>query len=266
MFADGSGWELESGGSPLCESCSSEPAVVHLVQIQDGAIAHTHLCQRCAQQAAEHGPATMAVVFAMPAMLSGLFGNVLKPEDAERRAGPPSLDDPVCGVCGTTLDQVTESGEARLRGCYDVFSSQVDQALATADDPPVYQGKLPHRLPEDVQGQREILRLRRMLEELVECERFEEAAGVRDRLAELGEPSGLGAGSRDRRPIVATRCRRARNDGGAAASRTPRDSPATTPSCTLRIASGTRWRRAFGRWEMLGRSTTWRGALAARRG
>ena len=127
MFADGSGWELETGGSPLCESCGSEPAVVHLVQIQDGAIAHTHLCQHCAQQAAEHGPATMAVVFAMPAMLSGLFGNVLKPEDAERRAGPPSLDDPVCGVCGTTFEQVTDSGELGCAACYDVFASQVSR-------------------------------------------------------------------------------------------------------------------------------------------
>ena len=131
----------------------------------------------------------MAVVFAMPAMLSGLFGNVLKPEDAERRAGPPSLDDPVCGVCGTTLEQVTDSGELGCAACYDVFASQVEQALATADDPPVYQGKLPRQLPEDVQGRREIVRLQRMLSELVRSERFEEAAGVRDRLVELGGPS-----------------------------------------------------------------------------
>jgi protein arginine kinase activator len=184
MFADGSGWELETGGSPLCESCGAEQAVVHLVQIQDGAIAHTHLCQRCAQQAAEDGPASVAVVFAMPAMLKGLFGNVLASEKG-RRESPPTLDDPVCGVCGTTLDEVTESGQLGCAACYGVFAAQVEQAIASAHDSAVYQGKLPRHLPAGLEGQREVVRLRRMLSELVDNERFEEAAGVRDRLAEL---------------------------------------------------------------------------------
>lgn len=191
MFADGSGWELETGGSPLCESCGSEQAVVHLVQIHDGAVAHTHLCGRCAQQAAEQGPASMAVVFAMPAMLTGLFGNVLKPEEG-RRTTLPTLDDPVCGVCGTTLEQVTESGRLGCAACYDVFAVQVEQAMAAARDSLVYQGKLPRHMPQNVDGPREVVRLRRMLTELVDRERFEEAAGVRDRLAELG--AGLAGG------------------------------------------------------------------------
>jgi protein-arginine kinase activator protein McsA len=40
---------------------------------------------------------------------------------------------------------------------------------------------------------REVLRLKRMLDELVETERFEEAAGVRDRLAELDRDHAAGA-------------------------------------------------------------------------
>jgi protein arginine kinase activator len=184
MFADGTGWELETGGSPLCESCGAEPAVVHLVQVQDGAIAHTHLCQRCAQQAAEEGPASMAVVFAMPAMLTGLFGNALASEKG-RRAVPPSLDDPVCGVCATTLEQVTDSGQLGCAACYGVFAAQVEQAIAAAHDSLAYHGKLPRNLPVELDGRREVVRLRRMMTELVENERFEEAASVRDRLAEL---------------------------------------------------------------------------------
>lgn len=184
MFADGSGWELETGGSPLCESCGAEQAVVHLVQIQDGAIAHTHLCQRCAQQAAENGPASMAVVFAMPAALTGLFGNVLAAEKGQPTP-PPTLDDPVCYVCGMTLEQVTDSGLLGCAACYGVFAEQVEQGMALAHGSVVYQGKLPHNLPEKLDGQREVVRLRRMLSELVDSERFEEAASVRDRLAEI---------------------------------------------------------------------------------
>jgi protein-arginine kinase activator protein McsA len=46
-------------------------------------------------------------------------------------------------------------------------------------------------MPQNIDGPREVVRLRRMLSELVDRERFEEAAGVRDRLAELGAgPTG----------------------------------------------------------------------------
>ena len=195
MFADGSGWELETGGSPLCESCGAEQAVVHLVQIQDGAIAHTHLCQRCAQQAAENGPASMAVVFAMPAMLTGLFGNVLA-SDKDRRESPPTLDDPFCGVCGTTLEQVTDSGQLGCAACYGVFAAQVEQAIAAAHGSLVHQGKSPRHLP-------------------VEARR---SAGGRAPAAHVERPGRERALRRGRwraRPAGGTRCR---SDGDRAAA------------------------------------------------
>ncbi len=46
---------------------------------------------------------------------------------------------------------------------------------------------MPLRGPETDTLRHETMRLERMLRELVEHERYEEAAGVRDRLTELGQ-------------------------------------------------------------------------------
>ena len=73
--------------------------------------------------------------------------------------------------------------------CYQAFSGPLRESLEETAEGEAHEGKVPSRRLGDpkVGLERELLRLRRMLDELVESERFEEAAGVRDRLAELGE-------------------------------------------------------------------------------
>ena len=70
--------------------------------------------------------------------------------------------------------------------CYEVFAGHLQSTLRNEEEPTEHLGKMPHRGPESDALRHEIMRLQRMLRELVECERFEEAAGVRDRLSELG--------------------------------------------------------------------------------
>jgi protein arginine kinase activator len=71
--------------------------------------------------------------------------------------------------------------------CYRVFAEDLQKALEVDTKPTEHVGKVPRRGPENDSVRHEVMRLERMLRELVECERFEEAAGVRDRLTELGE-------------------------------------------------------------------------------
>jgi protein arginine kinase activator len=54
-------------------------------------------------------------------------------------------------------------------------------------------GKVPQRGSERDVLRREVMRLERMLRELVDHERYEEAASVRDRLAELGRTIARGS-------------------------------------------------------------------------
>ena len=71
--------------------------------------------------------------------------------------------------------------------CYQVFAEHLQASVQADAEPTEHVGKIPHRGPESDTLRHEMMRLQRMLRELVQCERFEEAAGVRDRLTELGQ-------------------------------------------------------------------------------
>jgi protein arginine kinase activator len=128
----------------------------------------------------------MALVLAVPSVLRQLG----KSSATDELAAPPTESDKTehfCEVCGTTLTDLKESGLVGCPECYKVFAEYLDRLLAAGAEPAEHLGKIPRRGPETDTLRHEILRLRRMLRELVDCERFEEAAGVRDRLTELDQ-------------------------------------------------------------------------------
>jgi protein arginine kinase activator len=90
-------------------------------------------------------------------------------------------------VCGTTLSDLKESGMVGCANCYRVFAEHLEATVRPHSEPTEHLGKVPLRGPENDTVKHEMMRLERMLRELVAHERFEEAAGVRDRLAELGQ-------------------------------------------------------------------------------
>jgi protein arginine kinase activator len=127
----------------------------------------------------------LALVLAVPSVLRSLARQAPVPEPVSRITSKEA--DGFCAVCGTTLSDVKESGLLGCANCYQVFSAYLESTLPEASDVTEHLGKIPHRGPETDNLRHEIMRLERMLRELVECERFEEAAGVRDRLSELGQ-------------------------------------------------------------------------------
>jgi len=178
-------WSFDLGASVACERCGEEPASVHLLRVVDGQVTHTHLCPNCAEGIAEDAEG-MALVLAVPSVLrqmgkSGVTDEgVAVPVEVDRR-------EHFCEVCGTTLTDLKESGLVGCSNCYKVFGEYLETLLSTGAEPAEHLGKIPRRGPETDTLRHEILRLQRMLRELVECERFEEAAGVRDRLSELDQ-------------------------------------------------------------------------------
>ncbi len=189
MFAEeSSDWNLDLGGSVTCEVCGEEPATIHLLRVVDGTVSHTHLCPGCAEEMAEQTDG-LALVLAVPSVLR----NLAKPAVSQENL--PTLsheEDRFCAVCGTTLTDFRESGLVGCANCYQVFSEDLERLSAQGAEPTEHLGKMPRRGPETDTLRHEIMRLERMLHELVACERFEEAAGVRDRLAELGQRLEVG--------------------------------------------------------------------------
>jgi protein arginine kinase activator len=189
VFSEDSDWQMGGEDSRLCESCGEQPSTVHVTRIENGTVSHSHLCQNCAEELGEQNDGA-AVMFAVPAALGRLFTNLME-KAADIQAGN-LVGSPACAVCGTTLSDLRESGLLGCANCYRVFAGFLDDAPSPHG--PVqagnHLGKAPSRPAEGNTEALEVMRLQRMLRELVEHERFEEAASVRDRLAELeGSPS-----------------------------------------------------------------------------
>jgi protein arginine kinase activator len=133
----------------------------------------------------------MALVLAVPSVLRNMGRGAVSDDVLVQAQGSESKEH-FCGVCGTTRTDVKESGLVGCSNCYKVFADHLETLLAGGAEPVEHLGKIPHRGPETDNLRHEILRLQRMLRELVQCERFEEAAGVRDRLTELDQRLGEG--------------------------------------------------------------------------
>ena len=192
VFAEeppGGSFEIEA--SVTCELCGDEPAAVHLLRVSDGTVTHTHLCPLCAEGMAEDTEG-LALVLAIPSALRHLAKGPAS-ETAEPPAAETEHVEHQCGFCGTTLTDLKESGLVGCVECYEAFADYLGTLLSDGVEAVEHLGKIPHRGPETDNLRHEMLRLQRMLRELVACERFEEAAGVRDRLAELGERLEPGA-------------------------------------------------------------------------
>jgi len=187
LFAEESGWFGDAGEVRFCESCRERPASVHVTRVGEEDIAQVFLCRECAEKAANEaeGP---AIVLAMPAEFVESFAGILDTEEDEEES---QLDEYLlCVTCGTTLRDLKTSNRLGCASCYQVFEEYLEENLEDEEeerDLVLFAGKIPAGGPEESRVRKEILRLRRMLDELVDTERFEEAASVRDRLSELVE-------------------------------------------------------------------------------
>lgn len=183
MFVEGSPeLNIDNDGSTPCEMCGEEGAVIHLLRVQEGAVTHTRLCHSCAEALAGETEG-IALVLAVPAALRQIAGG----SRAEEASDPASVqeDSRVCTVCGTTLADLKETGTVGCPLCYQVFAEHLWAAVEHNAEHAAHLGKVPRGGSTADSRRHEVTRLRRMLRELVETERFEEAASVRDRLADL---------------------------------------------------------------------------------
>ncbi len=188
MFAEESpDFLIDDDDSATCEMCGGDGAVIHLLRVQDGVVTHTRLCHACAETLAGQTEG-VALVLAAPAALRHLAKTA--PADSEKETTATADDVRMCTVCGTTLAALKETGMVGCPVCYKVFAEYLAEAVQEGAEPLEHEGKIPRAGSEVHDLRHEVTRLKRMLRELVETERFEEAAGVRDRLVDLSRDMG----------------------------------------------------------------------------
>ena len=152
-----------------CQQCSN-PATVHLTNIENNKKNEIHLCQKCA----EAQQLVKKQELNLPAILHTLIGQHVGPWTDE-------LARLACPVCGIRYMEFRAAGRLGCPHDYNVFRVGLEPLLSRIHRTTRHCGKRPRRAlsPEK---QAELIELRRRLRAAVESEAYEEAARVRDLL------------------------------------------------------------------------------------
>ena len=160
-----------------CQNCNQAPATVHITDIvpPHGEKRERHLCESCAESEGitmkQHEPInTILAKFVQHKVGAGL----------------KEVANLSCPKCGISFREFRAQGQLGCPHDYEVFAEYltplIERAHGGAKD---HVGKVPQRLGPVVSERAELLRLQRQLDEAVEKEDYEAAAGLRDRIKTL---------------------------------------------------------------------------------
>ncbi len=163
----------------LCQKCHERQATVHLKKIISGEQTEYHLCEQCAAEQGDFIAQAMQA-FDFNHLLSGLL-------NVETVPGYPAQAPAAvrCDVCGMTYQQFTQVGRFGCPHCYESFASRLDPLLRRIQSSTSHSGKVPRRAGEQVKRRRHLEQLRKLLNQAVATEQYEEAARLRDEIRQL---------------------------------------------------------------------------------
>jgi protein arginine kinase activator len=161
-----------------CDVCQEQDATVHLTQVLDGSVKKLHLCEGCA---AESG-----VDVHNPVSIADLFIGLNKTKGPVREPGPAG-----CPACGLKPADFKKTGRLGCPECYTAFSTSLAPLIRAMQRGDRHVGRTPGAGGGEGIHPPRPEELKRQLERAIAEERFEDAARLRDRLAEskAGRPA-----------------------------------------------------------------------------
>ncbi|MBI4617451.1 MAG: UvrB/UvrC motif-containing protein [Planctomycetes bacterium] len=156
----------------LCESCSQNPATVHLTEISETERKERHLCEACAQKeniAVKHAFAASPQVLVEPKI-----HKVLK-----------EFASLACPQCGLSYAEFRARGRLGCPNDYSFFQRALDPLLEKIHGRVEHAGKIPRRLAPSMEFDKEFKGLQAEMKRAVAAEEYEKAAELRDRIREL---------------------------------------------------------------------------------
>jgi len=159
-----------------CQSCQARAATVHYTEILDTKEAkEIHLCEECY---AVQKPGASADLVGL------VSGALAAPSPASEEAAGQT-----CAQCGLSYATFRNRGRLGCPACYDAFRTSLESLLERIHGAVQHRGKSPFEgAREDRTRERQVVSLRRKLQDAVREENFELAARLRDELrkAEAG--------------------------------------------------------------------------------
>jgi len=180
----------------LCSECGKRPATVHYTQIINGEKAEIQVCDICAQKEGYSYIKNSDEPFSLHELLTGIFN--VSSQANKAKTGSFSTDrlfeqftDLKCEQCQLSFSEFQRIGKFGCANCYEAFKPRLNSVIRRVHSGNTkHHGKIPKRQGGTLHLEKEITELREYLQELVEEEKFEQAALIRDRIKELEEQKG----------------------------------------------------------------------------
>jgi protein arginine kinase activator len=187
----------------LCQRCHQRQATVFFSQTVGNQTTQAHLCEVCAQEQSQAYGGLNPMAFNPFAALSDFLNNFMNwnegsiEEVNSGRVGSVGVDPQAqCPSCGYQLSTFRQNGRLGCTKCYESFKIALEPLISSIHGNVRHveeAGEMPATQPPDAKapGQEasknpQIQALREKLKQLIENEKFEEAARLRDEIKKLG--------------------------------------------------------------------------------
>lgn len=164
-----------------CTHCNEREANTHIKRIINGKKEEMHLCEECARELG-----VMEEFAFEPFSMDSLFGNLL---GAGAKAFNSLSGIDRCTYCGTTFNDIVNSGRVGCSHCYDKFEEKLEPSIEKLHGRAKHIGKnISYTEEDETPAQNELSEVDKLKADLklaVEEQRFEDAAVLRDKINEL---------------------------------------------------------------------------------
>ncbi len=154
----------------LCDKCGKNTATTHIRSVINGVVTEKNLCSHCAAIEG-YGNANNNN---LSQMLFSMFDDTHKSKTTATR----------CECCGTTFNDIAQSGKCGCPDCYKTFYRQLLPYIKRVHGSTHHIGKTLDNT-NCVKNDDTVDQLRNQLKQLIGEEKYEEAAIVRDKIKDL---------------------------------------------------------------------------------
>ena len=183
----------------LCENCGKREANVRYSENINGVKKEMHLCEECSRKLG----ISSKMDFSMPSLdIPSFFGSFL--EDFSTPEFMPFLNEVkqlTCDSCGSTFEDIINSGRYGCANCYDVFKDRIDPVLKNIQGSNRHIGRNSkfvdkendeyninkEKVEKDNEENDKLKKLNEDLKQAIKEERYEEAAKIRDEIKSMNK-------------------------------------------------------------------------------
>ena len=166
-----------------CTHCNEREANTHIKRIINGRKEEMHLCEECARELG-----VMEEFSFEPFTMDSLFGNLL---GAGAKAFNSLSGVDRCTYCGTTFNDIVNTGRVGCAHCYDKFERKLEPSIEKLHGRAKHIGKNVSYTEEKNETEKESVseldKLKADLKLAIQEQRFEDAAVLRDKINALGK-------------------------------------------------------------------------------